>query len=314
MANVPVCSNAAVVENVRLARDTYRLRLAAPELARRIVPGQFVMLRIPRRTDPLLGRAFALYDTYDDPGGATAGIDIVHYVIGKMTRMMARLAPGDEVEIWGPLGNGFTAVRGTHLMMVAGGIGQTPFLALANAFLGKRRYGIAPREAAGPLKKGDWLRASHPSPHVSPPREVPVPFFQRQLGGETATLCYGVRTAELLAGLEDFQRAGVELRIATDDGTAGHRGFVTDLVEAALDVGQRPARVVGCGPVPMLAALQRIALSCEVPCLLSLETPMACGFGACFSCVVRVRQPDGTYDWRRTCVEGPVFDAALVQL
>jgi dihydroorotate dehydrogenase electron transfer subunit len=280
MSSAPVCCNAAVVENVRLARDTYRLRLAAAEIARRARPGQFVMLRVPGWTDPLLGRAFALYDTYDDAEGEAAGIDIVHYVIGKMTALMAELAPGDEVEMWGPLGNGFGAIGGKHLMMVAGGVGQTPFLALAKEFLGKRRYGSVPCE----------------------------------VGGKRATLCYGVRTAELLAGVEDFERAGVEVRIASDDGTVGHHGFVTELVEAALDAGERPARVVGCGPEPMLAALQRITLAREVPCLLSLETPMACGFGACFSCVVRVRQPDGTYDWRRTCVEGPVFDAAVVRL
>ena len=55
--------SAPVLENVRLARDTYRIRLAVPELAQAIVPGQFVMLRLPDTTDPLLGRAFALYDT-----------------------------------------------------------------------------------------------------------------------------------------------------------------------------------------------------------------------------------------------------------
>ena len=47
----------------------------------------------------------------------------------------------------------------------------------------------------------------------------------------------------------------------------------------------------------------------ETRCLVSLETPMACGIGICFSCVAKVRQPDGSWDWKRTCVEGPIFDA-----
>src|SRR5262249_35743882 len=73
-----------VVENVHLARDTYRIRLRGPELARAIRPGQFVMLRLPGITDPLLGRPFALYDTFLE-GRAPAGIDVVYLVVGKMT-------------------------------------------------------------------------------------------------------------------------------------------------------------------------------------------------------------------------------------
>jgi dihydroorotate dehydrogenase electron transfer subunit len=59
-----------------------------------------------------------------------------------------------------------------------------------------------------------------------------------------------------------------------------------------------------------------VARLCEqhaIQCLASLETPMACGIGICFSCVAKVRQPDGGWDWKRTCVEGPVFDAAKIE-
>src|SRR6186997_2585557 len=97
----------AVVENVRLARDTYRVRFDCPELARRIVPGQFLMLRLAGENDPLLGRPLALYDTVVDGAGVATGVDVVYLVVGKMTSRLARLTAGDRLEVWGPLGNGF---------------------------------------------------------------------------------------------------------------------------------------------------------------------------------------------------------------
>ena len=81
-----------VIANRRLARDTYLIRLQTPEIARLIRPGQFVMLRQVRGTDPLLGRPFALYDTYLNDHDEPAGIDVVYLVVGKMTRLLATLA------------------------------------------------------------------------------------------------------------------------------------------------------------------------------------------------------------------------------
>src|SRR5262249_50620716 len=98
-----------VIEQVRLARDTYRLRLAAPELAREAVPSQFFMIRQPGVTSPLLGRPFALFDTYLGPDERPAGIDVVYLVVGKMTDLMSGWNAGDAVELWGPLGNGYPA-------------------------------------------------------------------------------------------------------------------------------------------------------------------------------------------------------------
>jgi dihydroorotate dehydrogenase electron transfer subunit len=275
------CERVEVLENVRIARDTYRVRFGCPTLARRIVPGQFLMLRLASCNDPLLGRPLALYDTVLSPGehGEPEGVDIVYLVIGKLTSRLAQYRPGQALEVWGPLGNGFAPQPAEHLVMVAGGIGQTPFLALAREALGKRQYGDPPRA-------------------VQPARRV--------------TLCYGARTKDLLAGLDDFARAGVELRVSTDDGTAGHRGLVTEIAEELLVESPR-ARVVCCGPEPMMAAMAALAARLGVPCQVSLESPMACGIGICFSCVARVRTPDGAWDYRRTCVEGPVFDASQLE-
>jgi dihydroorotate dehydrogenase electron transfer subunit len=263
-----------VTMNERLARDTYRLRLAAPELARVIRPGQFVMLRPTRGTDPLLGRPFALYDTVLDGHGEPVAVDIVYLVIGKVTGMLAGLKPGDHVAAWGPLGNGFPTLASLDRVgLVAGGIGQTPFLAYVRELLGTRGYG-------GRLPKK---------------------------GAKSVALYYGVRSADLAAGVEDFRAAGAEVHLASDDGTLGFHGFVTQLLERQ----RPPAHLVGCGPEPMLRALAALARKWSVPCHVSLETPMACGVGICFSCVTQVQTPEGT-DYRRVCVEGPVFDAACL--
>jgi dihydroorotate dehydrogenase electron transfer subunit len=263
---------ASVTVNAPLARDTYLIRVHAPELARAIQPGQFVMLRLPGTTDPLLGRPFALYDTVLDVQGQAAALDIVYLVAGKLTGRLVELRPGDSLELWGPLGNRFPDLVGLeHVGLVAGGIGQTPFLAYVRELLGQRGYGgLPPRRAV-----------------------------------QRVSIYYGVRTAELAAGVEDFRRAGAEVHLATDDGSLGFRGFVTQLLETQ----ERPQHLVGCGPGPMMRALAVWAHRENLPCHLSLETPMACGVGICFSCVTRVRTSEG-WDYRRVCVDGPIFDAA----
>src|SRR4051812_46581410 len=134
--------SAPVLEQRPMARDTFLIRLECPAIARAIRPGQFVMVRLPSALDPLLGRPFALYDTVLNPAGEPIGIDIVYLVVGKMTRLLPLVRSGDSLEMWGPLGNGFPPPRtGTHVGLVAGGIGQTPFLAHVREILGTRGYG-----------------------------------------------------------------------------------------------------------------------------------------------------------------------------
>src|SRR5262249_42402618 len=136
---------APVLENVELARNTLRIRLQQPELAQAIRPGQFLMLRLPGTSDPLLGRPFALYDTVLDERGQHFAVDIVYLVVGKLTNLLRGLKAGDSAEVWGPLGNGFPDLSGReHVALVAGGIGQTPFLAHVRELLGQRGYGGQP--------------------------------------------------------------------------------------------------------------------------------------------------------------------------
>ncbi|MDG3006076.1 dihydroorotate dehydrogenase electron transfer subunit [Paludisphaera mucosa] len=275
---------ATVLENQEVARGTFRLRIADPEIARRILPGQFVMVRAAAEgtDDPLLGRPFALYDVQHDSSGKPTSFEVVYLVIGRGTDSLSRRRPGDRVDVWGPLGNGFGPSPGPgSALFVAGGIGQTPFLALGRDWLGKATYG----------DPSDSGRATTVS---------------------SATLLYGVRSAGLLAGVEDFERAGIGVEIATDDGSAGRHGFVTQLLADRFEAGDRPAKVVACGPPPMLAGVARLTQAHGVACDVSLENHMACGFGACFSCVTPILQDDGRPDLRRVCVEGPVFPADRV--
>lgn len=267
-----------VIEQELLAKDTYRLRIECPEIARQIVPGQFFMIRDPRVCDPMLGRPFALLDVYNDPSGMPLGIDFGYLVVGKMTQLMTSWRAGDLVELWGPLGNGFPVPDGRRLFLIAGGIGQTPFRAVAREALGLKKYGTGTRAVATRPK--------------------------------SLTMCYGVRSKSYLAALDWFDHLdGLQLQIATDDGSEGHHGYVTDLLKKSYESAEPPEAIYCCGPEPMMAAVAKIADANGTPCWLSLESPMACGFGICFSCVTKVRQEDGSWDYRRTCVEGPVFQA-----
>jgi dihydroorotate dehydrogenase electron transfer subunit len=288
-ADQAVQQTVEIVENVRLARDTYRLRFHAPHIARRIVPGQFLMLRLAGMNDPLIGRPLALYDTVLSASGQAEAVAVVYLVKGKLTSRLCQMQPGQRLDVWGPLGNGFChhspltthhSPAREHLVIVAGGIGQTPFLALAQEALGLKKYG-------------------------DPPRHMPQ--------ADRVTFCYGARSADFFSGLEDFERLGIDIRLATDDGSRGHHGLVTDLLQQALAEPDGSPRIVCCGPDPMLEAVAQIAQKARVPCQVSLETPMACGVGICFTCVAKIRQEGGGWDYKRTCVEGPVFDAEFVE-
>ena len=270
-----------VVENVQLARATYRIRVECPKIAARVVPGQFLMLRLSGVDDPLLGRPLALYDAVLNEAGVPTYVDVVYLVLGKMTGRLAKCKPGDILDVWGPLGNGFPVLPTQHLIMVAGGIGQTPFYALGQEYLGLRQYGDPPRSITSPAR---------------------------------VTICYGVRSAEYLAGVSDFNSAGFDVRLSSDDSTIGHQGFVTELLEGLLkETSSQDRLVVCCGPEPMMAATAKLCHATDVRCMVSLETPMACGIGICFSCVTKVRQAEGGWDYKRTCVEGPVFDAVTIE-
>ncbi|TWU31513.1 dihydroorotate dehydrogenase electron transfer subunit [Novipirellula artificiosorum] len=273
--------HSTIEHNELVGEHTYRLRIAAPTIASSVLPGQFVMIRLAGRNAPLIGRALAVYDVVRDPSGTPTWIDLVYLRKGVMTRSLAASPLGTAVSVWGPLGNGFRNTPCDRLIMAVGGIGQTPMLTLGREALARQSFG-------DPVRSSGW------SPHVE--------------------LIYGARRKSLLAGVDDFRAAGFQVTLCTDDGSEGLKQLVPEVLAARLN--QLPPgeqiRVATCGPEIMM---EKVAEVCEnagptVSCDVSMETPMACGIGICFSCVAKIRQQGPEpWDYKRTCVEGPIFDA-----
>lgn len=158
----------------------------------------------------------------------------------------------------------------------------------------------------GPL--GEGFHTPDPSPPTRRPLLAgggvgvpPLAAWASELGSRPQALL-GFRDREHAAGAALMTDA--EVTVATDDGSVGHRGLVTELLAAEL--ARDPHAVVySCGPPGMLEAVRALCMEHDVPAQLALEAGMACGFGACYGCVVPVR--DGGYV--RICVDGPVLDA-----
>ncbi|MDI6709397.1 MAG: dihydroorotate dehydrogenase electron transfer subunit [Thermoanaerobacterales bacterium] len=136
---------------------------------------------------------------------------------------------------------------------------------------------------------------------------APLAFLLRRLAaaGIKGSLFQGARTAGLLLGAEETV-PGFKRRLATDDGTAGHRGSVVDLFTASLVAGYRYAYVYAAGPYPMLRALATRMREYRLEGEVSLEERMACGLGACLCCSTGVQSDSGT-GYARVCADGPVF-------
>jgi NAD(P)H-flavin reductase len=134
---------------------------------------------------------------------------------------------------------------------------------------------------------------------------APLAILQDELTASDAhvTALLGFRDGLHAAGAALLRDA----RIATDDGSSGHEGLVTDLLLAELDADDH-AVVYACGPPPMLEAVRIVCAERDIPAQLALESGMACGYGACFGCVVPTR--DG---YIRLCVDGPVLDADQIE-
>jgi dihydroorotate dehydrogenase electron transfer subunit len=137
----------------------------------------------------------------------------------------------------------------------------------------------------------------------------------RLTGPHSVEVLFGARTASDLMALEDFEALEISLRVATEDGSAGVRGVVTDLLESALedptgsaDLPGSGCRVYVCGPTAMMRRCAEIASRREVPCIAALENVMACGFGVCLGCAAPLRK--GGY--ALVCRDGPAFDAASI--
>ena len=128
--------------------------------------------------------------------------------------------------------------------------------------------------------------------------------------GKQITVILGFPTKADVMLLHDFERAGAEVIVATDDGSQGFKGFPTAILEQRIN-SKIEETVFACGPRMMLQKTTEICQSAGVPAWLSMEERMACGVGACLGCVVRIRDNEGSH-YEKACVDGPVFEASKV--
>ena len=240
----------------QLAPGVWNFLVDCPALAQQARAGQFVHLRVEGFS---LRRPISICEI--DVAAGT--LRLVFEVRGAGTAKLAQTPVGGELDLLGPLGNGFSLPTADQkIIVVGGGIGVPPLLGTA---------------------------AAH---------------------GKNATAILGFRSSDAVILAADFERYGCDLRLATDDGSAGHHGFVTDLLAKRLE--ESPADLIcACGPLPMLQKTAALAEQAGIACQVSLEERMGCGVGACLVCACKTVR-DGKEIFRHVCKDGPVFESTEV--
>ena len=141
--------------------------------------------------------------------------------------------------------------------------------------------------------------------------------------GHACLVFIGGKTKEHVLCVDDFKALGADVHVATEDGSMGFRGMISDMVKPVLRDHPKPSGMFACGPVDMLKTIALMAHSQSIPCQVSLESRMACGLGTCLGCVIRVKgtsslrseahfRGQGGLPYKRVCKEGPVFDSEEV--
>ncbi|HEY54910.1 MAG TPA: dihydroorotate dehydrogenase electron transfer subunit [Dehalococcoidia bacterium] len=224
----------------------YLTWLESPQIASPAEAGQFVMVRCGEEPEYPLRRPFSIHQRQ---GGKIA---LLFNIVGKGTQWLAQRQPGDELDLLGPLGNGFTInPKARHLLLLAGGIGIAPLVSLADEAL---------------------------------KRELSV------------TLLYGTPSAAQLYP----HLPKVKIVTATEDGSAGKKGMITDLLP---DFISGADQIFACGPLPMYRAMAAMPELSNKPVQVSLEVRMGCGQGICYGCTVKTRN-----GLKQVCQHGPVFE------
>jgi dihydroorotate dehydrogenase electron transfer subunit len=144
---------------------------------------------------------------------------------------------------------------------------------------------------------------------------APFPFLNRVLNEHRIfpTTYYGARSSAELVYLEELNQLSDKLVIATDDGSAGFHGFITQVLEYDLQIGEDSV-LYACGPHPMLHRVKEIAEKFDVPAYLSMEEVMGCGVGICIGCPIPGFAPDGSETNHLCCKDGPIFPSTVVRL
>jgi dihydroorotate dehydrogenase electron transfer subunit len=295
---------ANVLSNQQIRQCYYRIILefdpTGSELFRNVLPGQFLELDLSRISLPestripehlrnvsqrqvLLRRPFSFSDVMisRDKKETSVKVESLYCVLGPATVRMMSLKSDDTINVMGPLGNGFSIPDGlSQAILIAGGMGSPPILHLASYL--KQHY-----------------PECRPVCFVGAKTCEDLPFTVR-LGNQTGVV------------LEEFEIIRVPSFVATDDGSAGYRGFVTDNARHWIEknpIDPAATAIFACGPEPMLASAALLAENYRLPCQVSMERMMACGIGLCQSCAVETKSDSGETKYRLCCKDGPVFNA-----
>lgn len=255
---------AKILSNKKVSAGFYKMELASNYLAKASRPGQFVEIRCSRLVDPLLRRPLGVHRIW------TRGIDLLYEVTGKGTAILSERRAGEELDVIGPLGNGFDlSLASDTNILVAGGIGVAPLAALAES-LGAKEH-----------KKIYVLIGAGTKSHIMCDAEFKSMGCDVRLSTDDGSRGYKGRVTEPLVKLLDKCK-----------------------LETYLPAFRR-VTVYACGPTAMLKVVSRIALERGIPCQVSLEERMACGIGVCLGCPVKTKV--GSY--KMVCKDGPVFNA-----
>ncbi len=197
---------------------------------------------------------------------------LLYHVVGKGTEILSKLKKGDALNVLGPCGNGFT-------------------LPVADA---KNQY----------LLVGGGVG-------IPPLYHFSQELLKKKISKKNIHVFLGARDKSLLLCEKEFKKLGITLHLATDNGSRGFKGFVTQVLEEFLKKNSSTAKVFTCGPTPMMKATTVVASKFKVSCEISVEVPMACGFGACLGCAVKVHDGSG-HRHAIACCEGPVFSGEAI--
>jgi len=256
---------AKVLSNKNITLNYFKIILNAPEICQDAQPGQFVHIKVTAGSAFLLRRPFSIYNLEDEK------LEILYRVVGKGTDLLSQKRKSKKLDLLGPLGQGFELKENFgKVILVAGGIGVAPLY-----FLAKR------------LLNHDSKISGQTRPKSRHPK---------------ITLFLGARTRKQILCAQDFKNLGATVKIATEDGSWGYKGLVSDFLAETLLRYSKPDLVFTCGPVPMLKKIAQLSRKYRVPSQVSLEQRMGCGIGACLGCVVRARE-----GYLRVCKDGPVF-------
>jgi len=270
-----------VLAHYQFEADQYIITLESKEIADSTRPGQFVHLSVSGML--AMRRPISVMSVDADNGT----FDLLYKIVGEGTKQLADRKIGDVLSVIGPIGNGFELTDRKIPLLIGGGVGMPPMIAIAQKIKDNAYY----------------------NPYVILGSEVPFPFeaSQSSLNGFNSSKFYTMPLLEEwrvpcgLASLQDYE--GV------------YKGYVTDLAREYLDSlsssDLKEVEVFTCGPNPMLEAVSKLSNEYNLPCQASLEEYMACAVGGCAGCVVEVKTENGPA-MKRVCVDGPVFDAKTV--